>query len=60
MQLKGCGLSVAKMAAVSGVDLHVQILILFLKGITEQVDDIDAPISVPTNFRRIVCYASTD
>lgn len=48
------------MAAVSGVDLHVQILILFWKSITEQVDDIDAPISVPTNFQSIVCHASND
>lgn len=49
------------MSAVSKVELHVQILILFLKSIVEQVSDIDAHISVPTNFkRRIVCHASND
>ena len=49
------------MAAVSKVEVHVQILTLFLKSILEQVRDIGAPTSVPTNFkRRIVCHASDD
>lgn len=49
------------MAAVSEVELHVQILILFLGSIIEQISDIDTPISVLTNFEmRSVCCASND
>lgn len=44
-QLQGFKLSVAKIAAVTEVELLVQILILVLKCIIEQVSDIDALIS---------------